>query len=58
MRELVALSNSRDILRLPETFSRDDLNEACGPGIGREGRALTGRQSGAGCVEGSCVLSG
>jgi hypothetical protein len=28
MRELVALSNSRDILRLPATFSTDDLNAA------------------------------
>ena len=28
MRELVALSNSRDILGLPETFSGDDLNVA------------------------------
>ena len=28
MRELVALSNPRDILRLPEAFSRDDLNVA------------------------------
>jgi hypothetical protein len=28
MRELVALSNSRDILRLLESFSGDDLNAA------------------------------
>ena len=55
MRELVALSNPRDILRLPEAFSRDDLNvaylrdgKAFGHGIGRDGRAVTGLQSGAG----------
>ena len=65
MRALVALSNARDILRPPETFSGDDLNVACrraakrvAPGIGRDGMAVTGRQSGAGCVEGSWVLSG
>ena len=47
MRELVALSNSRDILRLPETFSRgrserglSARDKACGPGIGRDGRLL------------------
>ena len=65
MRELVLLSNSRDILRLPEAFSGDDLNVAyrraakrVAPELGGDGRAVTGRQSGAGCVEGSCVLSG
>jgi len=43
MRALVALSNARDILRPPETFSGDDLNvpvgarQSVGP-RNREGR--------------------